>query len=280
MTSTQLVLLGTGGGPTPKASRSAPGQAVLVDGHTYLIDAGNGIARQLLLAGIEAKSLDTVLLTHHHSDHNADLGTVLLLNWGANLDHPVDVLGPPPTTEMLRNFFEMQRVDIETRIADEGRPDLRQLVTSRDITHAGLVLEDSRVRITAALVNHPPFEVALAYRIDTEDRAIVISGDTAPCQALIDLAEGADILVHEVLYEPALDWIVSRSSGRNLRQHLVNSHTSVNDVGKIAEAAAVPTLVLSHFVPADARIAEEVWTAAASAGFSGTVIAGRDLMVL
>lgn len=280
MSTTRLVLLGTGGGPTPKASRSAPGQAVLVDGQAYLIDAGNGIARQLILAGIEPNSLNTILVTHHHSDHNADLGTLLLLNWGANLDHPVDVYGPPPTTGMLQSFFDMQRVDIETRIADEGRPDLRQLVTVHDVTGPGLVCEDSRVRITAAVVDHPPFEVALAYRIDTDDRAIVISGDTAPCQALIDLAEGADVLVHEVLYEPALDWIVSRSSGSDLRQHLVNSHTSVHDVGKIAEAAGVPTLVLSHFVPGDDQIAEEVWTAAASKGFTGTVIAGRDLMVL
>jgi len=280
MSTTRLVLLGTGGGPTPKASRSAPGQAVLVDGQAYLIDAGNGIARQLILAGIEPNSLNTILVTHHHSDHNADLGTVLLLNWGANLDHPVDVYGPPPTTRMLRSFFEMQREDIETRIADEGRPDLRQLVTAHDVTGPGLVCEDSRVRITAALVDHPPFEVALAYRIDTDDRAIVISGDTAPCQALIDLAKGADILVHEVLYEPALDWIVARSSGSNLWQHLVNSHTSVYDVGRIAEAAGVPTLVLSHFVPGDDRVPEEVWTAEASKGFSGTVIAGRDLMAL
>jgi ribonuclease BN (tRNA processing enzyme) len=278
--STRLVLLGTAGGPTPKATRSAPAQAVVVDGHTYLIDCGNGVARQMAQAGLPPRSLDAVMLTHHHSDHNADLGTVLLLAWGANLDHPVQVYGPPPLKNMLDQFLTMHRVDIETRIADEGRPPLLPLIHASEVNQPAIVHQDERVRITAALVNHPPFAVALAYRLDTADRSIVISGDTAPCQALIDLAHGADLLVHEVLYEPALDWITARSNGSRLRQHLLNSHTSAHQVGKIAEAAGVETLVLSHYVPTDGGIDDDTWIAAASTGFSGTVIAGQDLMEL
>ena len=278
--STRLVLLGTAGGPTPKARRSAPAQAVVVDGHTYLIDCGNGVGRQMALAALPPDTLDTVLLTHHHSDHNADLGTVLLLSWGANLNHPVRVYGPPPTKEMIDQFLTMHRTDIETRIADEGRPDLRRLLRASDITAPGIVHEDDRVRITAALVDHPPFEVALAYRFDSADRSIVISGDTAPCQSLIDLAHGADILVHEVLHEPSLDWILDHSNGSNLRQHLINSHTSVDVVGKIAESAEVKQLVLSHYVPTDGKVTVEDWVQAASVGYSGTVTAGQDLMEL
>lgn len=277
---TRLILLGTAGGPTPKKTRSAPAQAIDVDGHTYLVDTGNGVSRQMALANLAPNSLDTVLLTHHHSDHNADLGTVLLLSWGANLSHPVHVYGPPPLSEMMETFFDFHQTDIDTRIADEGRPDLRELVKPTNITSAGIVHEDDRIRITAALVNHPPFEIALAYRLDTHDRSIVISGDTTPCQALIDLARGADILVHEVLHTPSLDWITAGSNGTKLRQHLINSHTSVDDVGTIAETAGVKTLVLSHYVPTDGNISESTWTSAASNGFEGRTIAGQDLMEL
>ncbi|WP_029145886.1 MBL fold metallo-hydrolase [Microbacterium luticocti] len=277
---TRLILLGTAGGPTPKVSRSAPAQAVVVDGHTYLVDAGNGVARQMALAGLPHGSLDTVLLTHHHSDHNADIGTVLLLSWAAELDRPVAVYGPPPLSAVMAAFFAQSRVDIDTRVDDEGRRALDDLVTVAEVAQPGVVHEDDRVRITAALVDHPPFGVALGYRIDTDDRSIVISGDTTPCPALIELARGADILVHEVLYEPALDWITAGSNGTRLREHLVNSHTMATDVGDVAARAGVGTLVLSHLVPSDGGVSDEQWLAAASRGFDGTIIVGRDLMEL
>lgn len=278
--STELVLLGTAGGPTPKLGRSAPAQAVVVDGHSYLIDAGNGVARQLALAGIGLDSLRACFLTHHHSDHNADLGTVLLLAWSGPLAHPVQVFGPPPTAEFLRHFFAMQATDIDTRVADEGKVDLRSLVSAHDVTVASHVYEDDRVRISCSLVHHPPFEVALAWRVDTSDGSVVVSGDTAPCPGLIDLARGTDVLVHEVLHTPSVDAMLALDAASRLREHLLDSHTDVDLVGSIAEQAGVGTLVLSHFVPGDDRVPESEWVARASVGFDGRVVAGRDLLRL
>jgi ribonuclease BN (tRNA processing enzyme) len=80
---TRLILLGTAGGPTPKATRAAPAQAVLVGDRTYIVDCGNGVARQVVLAGVPLSSIRHVLLTHLHSDHAADYGTLLLLAWAA-----------------------------------------------------------------------------------------------------------------------------------------------------------------------------------------------------
>lgn len=256
--STRLVLLGTAGGPTPKRSRSAPAQAIVVDGHTYVVDCGSGVARQLALAGIPVESLTGVFVTHHHSDHNADFGNLFLLSWGSNLAHPVAAFGPPPLHTMTEHFFALNETDIRTRMADEGRPSLRDLVRESEVTRPGLVYEDERVRVTAALVDHPPFEVALAYRFDTADRSIVISGDTAVSPALIDLAQGCDVLVHEVIYTPALAWIAAQSNGSTLTRHLVDSHTDVTEVGTVAQKAGAGTLVLSHFVPSDADIPDEV----------------------
>ncbi len=81
----RLILLGTGGGPTPKANRSAPAQVIIVNGASYVIDCGNGVARQMILAGVPLASIRDVFITHQHSDHNADYGNLLWLSWASTL---------------------------------------------------------------------------------------------------------------------------------------------------------------------------------------------------
>lgn len=276
---TNLTLLGTAGGPTPKASRSAPAQVIVVNGDAYVIDCGSGVPRQLALAGIPLTAIRAVFVTHHHSDHNADYGNLLLLAWASGLDHVVHAFGPPPLTHITQKFMEMNKFDIETRIADEGRPPLAPLISVGEVTEGGVVYEDNNVRVTSALVHHPPLKTALAYRFDTQDRSIVISGDTAPSQNLIDLAQDSDILVHECIDLDALDTMIDiePNAGR-LRQHLVDSHTSVTDIGLIAKQCRVKTLVLSHLVPSDASVDDETWRRRASQNFDGDVIVGYDLL--
>jgi len=80
----RLILLGTGGGPTPKLNRSAPSQVIVVNGQTYVIDAGNGTPRQMALAKLKYSSIRALFITHQHSDHNADYGNLLLLGWGVS----------------------------------------------------------------------------------------------------------------------------------------------------------------------------------------------------
>jgi ribonuclease BN (tRNA processing enzyme) len=277
---TRLILLGTGGGPTPKPNRAAPAQAIVVGDQVYVIDAGNGVARQLVLAGIKLSAIRALFLTHHHSDHNADFGNLLMLAWATNLTRPVSLIGPPPLARMTRQFLAMNDYDIRTRIADEGRPPLAPLLRPREISRPGLVHADGQVRVTAALVDHPPVRPAFAYRFDTSDRSIVISGDTTPSPALIALAKGADVLVHEVMHLPALDpLIANESNAPRLRQHLLDSHTTSEQVGKVATQAGVRTLVLTHFVPGGVpTVPEETWLAAVRPHFAGRIVVGHDLL--
>ncbi|MGH3628490.1 MAG: MBL fold metallo-hydrolase [Sciscionella sp.] len=278
--STDLILLGTAGGPAPKRTRSAPAQAIVTGDATYVIDCGNGVARQLVHAGVGLDTVRAVHLTHQHSDHNADYGNLFLLAWASNLRHAVRAYGPPPLAEMTRHFLAMNRFDIDTRIGDEGLRPLDELIEPVEVTGDGPVYEDANVRVTAALVDHPPIRTALAYRFDTADRSIVISGDTTPCDNLVRLARGADVLVHEAMFLPAVDEMVARYNGTTLREHLLASHTDVDTVGAIAQAAGVGTLVLSHLVPTDVDIADETWHKHAAHGFDGEVVVGHDLMML
>ena len=181
---------------------------------------------------------------------------------------------------MTELFFELNRFDIETRIADEGRVPLRPLVRAHDLEKAGVVVEDPRVRVRSALVDHPPIATAFGYRFDTADRSIVISGDTAYSENLLELARGADVLVHEALYRPGIERTIAKApNASRLLEHVLRSHTAVEDVGRLAAAAGVKTLVLSHLVPADdPLVTEEDWLAAAKTHFSGEVVLGRDLL--
>jgi ribonuclease BN (tRNA processing enzyme) len=280
--STRLILLGTAGGPRPGRFRRAPAQVIVANGTPYVIDCGNGVAWQLVQAGIELPSLRHVFLTHHHSDHNADYGNLLLLTWETGLNHAIETYGPPPIAKMTRLFLELNAYDIETRIADEGRPPLEPLIRVHEFSDPGIVLDDGTVKVTAALVEHPPVVPAFAYRFDAADRSIVISGDTAPCDRLIALARGADLLVHEVLFMPAIEALLTRvPNATRLRAHLLASHTTVEDAAKAASAAGVKTLVLSHIVPADdPTVTDELLVAAARPHFAGRIVPGHDLMVL
>ena len=94
------------------------------------------------------------------------------------------------------------------------------------------------------------------------------------------MTRGADVLVHEVMYEPALDAICARlDNATRLRQHLLDSHTTLDQVGAVASAAGVKCLVLSHFVPAEG-IADDVWRDGAARNFAGRIVLGQDLMEL
>src|SRR5687768_16605699 len=119
---TRLILLGTAGGPTPKRSASAPAQVILVDGVAYVVDCGDGVARQFRLAGIPWTALRNIFITHHHSDHNADYGNLMLLAWASALGTRIDTWGPPPLERMTKLFLEMSKADIDVRIEDEGWP--------------------------------------------------------------------------------------------------------------------------------------------------------------
>jgi ribonuclease BN (tRNA processing enzyme) len=279
---TQLVLLGTKGGPRVDGERSNPATLIMIDGTPYLIDCGYGTARQLVRAGVALQNVRHILFTHMHSDHNLDYGSVVYGAWAAGLKSVVDVYGMPPVKEMNDAFMQMMRFDIDTRIADEGRPDLRKLVAVHEFDRPGVILENAQVKISAVRVVHPPIEQAYAFRFDTRDRSIVISGDTNYSTALIDLAKGADILVHEVMYLPAVDALAKRiPNGATLKEHLLASHTITEDVGKVAAAAGVKKLVLSHFVPGDdPSITDEMWTRDVRKHFKGEIVIGRDLMVI
>ena len=278
---TRLILLGTGGGPRPRAASSASAQVIVSNGAAYVIDCGDGVARQLAFAKVPLTTLRHVFVTHHHSDHDADYGNLIWLAWTAGLSTRVDAWGPPPLERMTKLFFEMNGTDIEARIANERRTPLAPLVRVHELRNGGAVMSDDNIKVTASPVDHEPGLPSFAYRFDARDRSIVISGDTARSDNVVALARGADVLVHSAyLDEPAIDRLAARvTNAATLKASILAYQTSAQDAGRVAQAAGVKTLVLSHLVPADdPEVTDGMWIAAAQSTFRGTVILGKDLL--
>src|SRR5437879_3028962 len=278
---TRLVLLGTGGGPRVIPNgRAKSANLIVANGVPYVVDCGEGVAHQLVRAGVSPNTLRYVFITHHHSDHNLDYGNLIYDAWVAGLRTPVDSYGPPPIKAMTEAYWQLNRFDIETRIGDEGRPDLRKLVTAHEFSESGVVMQNADVKVTAARVRHPPIAHAYAYRFDAADRSIVISGDTAYSPELIALARGADVLASEVMHLAGLEVLLKKvPNAATLREHLLASHIVTEDLGKLAAAAGVKTLVLTHFVPPDdSSITDDMWTEGVRKHYGGQIIVGRDLL--
>lgn len=271
-----IVVLGSGGGPQPNPARSAPAVAIVHGDHWFAVDAGNGIARQAVRAGLELRRLRGIFITHHHIDHAADLGNLAHLAWTAGLSTPIVVMGPPPIRAMVEEHLHLNRVDIAHR-EHLGRPILRDLLTVREVTDDGTCYEEDGLVVRAAAVEHPPLD-AVGFRFDAGEESAVISGDTTYTPAMVELARGAGALVHEA-YSPAHLHLLTDGSNAavdRLQLHFARAHTSCADAGRVAAEAGVARLVLWHLIPTTG-VDAEVFRAEAAEAFTGEIIASEDL---
>jgi ribonuclease BN (tRNA processing enzyme) len=279
---TRIVFLGTKGGPRIGLNAANPANLVVVNDTPFVIDCGAGVSHQLVAAGVPIPSVKYIFISHHHSDHNLEYGNLFYNAWAAGLSTPIHSFGPKGLEAMTRTYWELNRFDVETRIEDEGRPDPRPLLIAKDIADDGVVLQTADVKVTAFRTPHPPISDNFAYKFETPDGTIVFSSDTAYNPKLAEFTKGADVLVHEALYLPAVDRLVIKTkNGATLKNHLLESHTTTEDVGRVAAAAEVKVLVLNHFVPGDdPEVTDDDWTRDVKKNFSGRIIVAKDLMQL
>jgi ribonuclease BN (tRNA processing enzyme) len=300
---TQLVLLGTQGGPNVNLRRSQASNAVIVDSRPYLVDCGYGAVRSLVGAGIGYAQLGTAFITHLHDDHTADLAALLTLQWTGNRSQPTDVYGPYGTAAMIEGAIAFMKGNTDIRLIDEGRtvrPE--QLFHGHDVTADAApvpVFKDDRLTVTAVENTHFPDRAkaamkyrSLAYRLQTATRSIVITGDTAYSKNLVSLAKGADFFVCELIDQPQYEANLvlaqqAKAQGRenSIAQHIVETHSNNGDVGRMAAEAGVKTVVLTHLLPGSnrnsaAEYPDSSYIEGVRKVFAGQVIVGRDLMVL
>lgn len=277
-----LHILGSKGGPAIRPGGPSPTSMLLeIDGRLIVVDCGLGVTRGFVETGHPLTKLSTILVTHHHSDHNLEFGNLIHTAWTAGLGTPVRAFGPKGLAAMWPAFCALNAFDIATRIADEGRPPLQPMVTVTDYAE-GLVLAEDGLTVEALRNHHPPIVDSFALRLTIlrpeGQRVIVFSGDTAFIPEMIGFARGADLLVHEAMYGPGVDRLVAKTpNAARLREHLMASHTLAEDVGRVAREAGVGHLVLNHLVPADdPETRPEHWEAAVRTAYDGPLTIARD----
>ena len=209
-TTDRLILLGTQGGPFIRSYKQTPSANLIVYKSTpIVVDTGFGVTFKLLDAGINLPSIKYIFITHHHSDHNLELGPLLYNAWINGLKEPIHVYAPPGLKDLLSFYWESIKFDIETRMNDEGRPDIRVLIETHEYSE-GNITSNSDFEVTALKNIHPPLIESYALNFKLGNKKIVFSGDTAYCPALATFASNADYLVHEVMYVPAVEELVKR----------------------------------------------------------------------
>jgi len=271
---TEVVLLGTGT-PYPDPFASGPATAVVVDGRVFLFDAGPGVMRRLKAANLPISGPEALFITHLHSDHTLGYPDLILTSWVMRRRAPFQVYGPRGLQRMTNHLLAAYSEDIRIRtdgleheVAGGYRVDVHEI-------RGGVVYEKDGVRVTAILVEHGAWKNAFAYRIDTADRSILISGDTRPSEALVKAAAGVDILIHEV-YSASRLKPEDRPGGKDWPRYCRQYHTSDVELGALATRIRPKLLILDHIVRMGASD-DELLAGVRAGGYNGKVIVGKDL---
>lgn len=270
----KITLLGTGS-PLPDPNRAGPSTLVQAGGANFLFDCGRGVLMRLAGAGLFPQMLQRLLLTHLHSDHITDLNDLITTRWAMSpAPNPLPVIGPPGASRVIERTLTMLDDDIGYRLAhhaDLTEPPRCEVEEIGD----GVAYDEAGVRIVAAPTDHRPVVPTVGYRVEHDGRAVVIAGDTVPCDGLDQLCEGADAYVQTVIRPDLVEKIPSERL-----QDIVDYHSSVTDAARTAKRAGVRTLVLTHMVPAVFPGAEQEWIDLARQDFDGDVVLAEDLTVV
>lgn len=287
-----VILCGTGS-PLPDPTRAGPCTAVIAGRHVFVVDAGEGGARNLALMGVPLGRVERLFLTHFHSDHIDGIGPLFLLRWTAGSAHsPLPVSGPPGVDQVVAGFDAAYRLDNAARTAHHG-PKIAPPEGAGGVAQpfavpgaGALVLAEDGIRVTAFTVDHGPVKPAVGYRFDYKGRSVVLSGDTAFSPVLVRAAKGADLLVHEAL-QPALVKRLTialdahgQANTAQITRDIINYHTTPEQAADSARLAGVRQLVLNHLVPPlPIRFAYSAFLGDAPAHFAGPIIVGEDGML-
>jgi ribonuclease BN (tRNA processing enzyme) len=280
----EIVILGSGY-PTPDPDRQGPSLAIVVKGKAYLVDAGTGIVRQANAAflrgtpALQPVELDIAFLTHLHSDHTLGLPDLILTPWISERTKPLRVYGPDGTKEMVAHILEAFREDIRVRTTGlEGGNMTGYKVEAHDV-QPGNIYQDDNVSVKAFLIKHGSWKEALGYRFDTVGKSIVVSGDTAPAESVVEACGGCDALVHEVYSGRGMPANKRSMSVDQWMKYMSGFQSSALELGELAARAKPKMLILTHWIllgnakPGD--LVREI-----RGNYSGPIVIAHDLDVI
>ena len=251
----EIIIVGSGT-TVPLAERASPSIAVFIDKVFLLLDIGPGTLRQLAVDGLNHEDIDYVAVSHFHPDHTADLIHLIFATRRPPVlekRKPFTMIGPKGFSGFLEGLKKPYGtwLDLPT-----GLVNIEELHTDEKDRKEfnGFTLVSAPLRHTAQ---------SIGFRIeDHSGNSLVYSGDTGPCEELLDLARGADLLILESAFPDG---------------HGVEGHLTPTQAGEIATRAGATRLVLTHFYPECLRSDIE---GQCRKTYQGELILATDLMRL
>lgn len=274
-----VTLLGTG---DPVLSPTRYGMSTLVQagGLNIVVDAGRGSPVRLNQLGMRPGKVDTILITHFHSDHLNGLPDLWMTGYlgppAVRRSGPLEIWGPTGIARIASSMRETFRDDVKIRMEDEHVAEAGTQIAAHEFGADGLVFERNGVRVTAFKVNHGALiEPAYGYRIDFAGRSVLLSGDTRFDENLIAHGAGVDLLIHEVAIapKPLLEAPWAKA--------ILNHHTTPEQAGEVFARTKPRMAVFSHItLIGDAdnpRPDPSEIEVRARATWSGNLVVGADL---
>ena len=283
---TKLYVIGAGT-PTPTPSRFGSAWVVDTGADLVMFDCGPAATHKLVKAGLFPTSIDHLFFTHHHFDHDADYPCFLLCRWDQSngSENLLNVRGPNLTRRITEGIIGEDGVFAHDWKARVGSPVSQKVFVNRGGTlprpapvvnaqdiGVDVTVEGSDWEVRSAYAAHvQPFLDSLAYRIDTGGGSVVITGDTEPCESVVELARGATALVSMCWdHQGAMD-----DCGEGPGQ------TGTTGAARMARDAGVEKLILVHRGPGlEGTESEERARADVSAIYQGEVVFADELDVL
>ena len=278
-----VTLLGTGD-PVPRVDRFGP--AILVEAGEYqlLFDAGRGVTQRLQQLEISLSDIDAVFITHFHSDHLSGLPDLWLTGWlpppFGRRSQPMRVIGPEGLSEILAGLRQAFDPDIQIRLVDEQLPPRGIEFDLREFSEDGVVFDEEGVTVTAFAVDHGQYiKPSYGYRVDYAGHSVVLSGDTRFDENLIEAAQGADVVIHEVA--AAREEMLAFDERIQL---ILDHHTTPEEAGIVFDRVGPKLAVYSHLTllssPDSPEVTVEELIQRTRTNYSGRLLVGEDLMRL
>ena len=294
MTKTEFITLGTAGGPVPLVNRAQPAHAIIRGDLAVLVDCGDGAIGQAMRAGVDFRSVHDIVLSHHHFDHVGGLFACLGANMMLQRMQTLRIHGPRGTKRILDGLFVASDLPCEIGLgmAGKGLPNPRDFVEVIEF-EPGDSFEIGDIKVSSCENTHyrpeaefgQPGHVSLSLRFDAPDRSFLFTGDTGPCEAVVKLAEGVDILFAGVMDVEAVMDIIRKKNPHltpdrieTMTKHMKAHHLVPEELGVMARRVNAGQLVVVH-IPINSITPETApqYVAQIAAYYDGPITISNDL---
>jgi ribonuclease Z len=270
----RVTLLGTGGPELSPQRRQGAATLVEARGQFLLFDAGRGVLQRLYDSGAPINQVETIFLTHLHSDHIVGLPELWITPWFLFARKgPIQVFGPVGTAEMLAGMRGFLASDLRQR-PSPFNPAADLVCEPHEFAGAQVIYNSGGVTVSSVPVDHKEGNPAFGFVVEHAGAKLVLSGDCTLSEALIAAGKGADVVIHNV-FAPSPALLARDPNKRQVAQKL----SSPEQAAQVFLRTGTRHGVYSHVILLDSTEADVVARTRA-AGYAGPLTVGEDLMTI